>query len=51
MDIQGEPEGVYKALELVAAHLRKFLVDRSVVGIFETQVSSLAEVLFVVLAL
>lgn len=37
VDIQGEPEGVYKALELVAAHLRKFLVDRSVVGIFETQ--------------
>ncbi|KAK6940721.1 K Homology domain, type 1 [Dillenia turbinata] len=37
VEIQGEPAGVHKAVELIASHLRKFLVDRSVVGIFEMQ--------------
>lgn len=37
VDIQGEPAGLHKAVELIAAHLRKFLVDRSVVGVFEVQ--------------
>ncbi|KAL2507795.1 Floweringlogy domain [Forsythia ovata] len=37
VEIQGEPEGLQKAVELIATHLRKFLVDRSVIGIFETQ--------------
>ncbi|KAI3742641.1 hypothetical protein L1987_60333 [Smallanthus sonchifolius] len=37
VEIQGDPTGVRKALELIATHLRKFLVDRSVIGIFETQ--------------
>ncbi|KAK1426786.1 hypothetical protein QVD17_15466 [Tagetes erecta] len=37
VEIHGEPTGVRKALELIATHLRKFLVDRSVIGIFETQ--------------
>lgn len=37
VEIQGEPAGVHKAVELIALHLRKFLVDRSIVGVFETQ--------------
>ncbi|XP_073051329.1 flowering locus K homology domain-like [Primulina eburnea] len=37
VEIQGEPSGVHKAVELIATHLRKFLVDRSVVGVFEMQ--------------
>ncbi|XP_071689453.1 flowering locus K homology domain-like [Rutidosis leptorrhynchoides] len=37
VDIQGDPAGVTKALELIATHLRKFLVDRSVIGMFEMQ--------------
>lgn len=39
VEVQGEASGVHKAIELIATHLRKFLVDRSVVGIFEKQVS------------
>ncbi|KAF5184716.1 Rna-binding kh domain-containing protein pepper [Thalictrum thalictroides] len=35
VEIQGEPSCVHKAVELVASHLRKFLVDRSVIGLFE----------------
>ncbi|KAK9057363.1 hypothetical protein SSX86_022198 [Deinandra increscens subsp. villosa] len=37
VEIHGEPTSVHKALELIATHLRKFLVDRSVIGIFEMQ--------------
>ncbi|KAF5820612.1 putative K domain-containing protein [Helianthus annuus] len=37
VEIHGDPTGVHKALELIATHLRKFLVDRSVIGIIETQ--------------
>nr|XP_043637124.1 flowering locus K homology domain-like [Erigeron canadensis] len=37
VEVQGEPSGVHKGVELIATHLRKFLVDRSVVGIFEKQ--------------
>jgi poly(rC)-binding protein 2/3/4 len=40
VEIQGEPLGVQKAVELIASHLRKFLVDRSVLPLFETHVSS-----------
>lgn len=39
VEVQGEPSGVHKAIELIATHLRKFLVDRSIVGVFEKQVS------------
>ena len=39
VEVQGEPTGVHKAVELIASHLRKFLVDRSVISIFEIQVS------------
>ncbi|XP_016513880.2 flowering locus K homology domain [Nicotiana tabacum] len=35
VEIQGEPAGVHKAVEMIATHLRKFLVDRSVIGVFE----------------
>ncbi|GAV59112.1 KH_1 domain-containing protein [Cephalotus follicularis] len=35
--IQGEPASVHKAVELIANHLRKFLVDRSIVSVFENQ--------------
>ncbi|KAK4338720.1 hypothetical protein RND71_043207 [Anisodus tanguticus] len=35
VEIQGEPAGVHKAVEMIAAQLRKFLVDRSVIGVFE----------------
>ncbi|KAE7997738.1 hypothetical protein FH972_002343 [Carpinus fangiana] len=37
VEIQGESAGVHKAVELILNHLRKFLVDRSIVGVFETQ--------------
>nr|XP_004495126.1 flowering locus K homology domain-like [Cicer arietinum] len=37
VEIQGDMAGVHKAVELIALHLRKFLVDRSIVGVFETQ--------------
>ncbi|XP_057741233.1 flowering locus K homology domain-like [Arachis stenosperma] len=37
VEIQGESAGVHKAVELIALHLRKFLVDRGIVGVFETQ--------------
>ncbi|CAD6205886.1 unnamed protein product [Miscanthus lutarioriparius] len=36
VEIQGKPLGVQKAVELIASHLRKFLVDRSVLPLFET---------------
>ncbi|GFZ13564.1 RNA-binding KH domain-containing protein [Actinidia rufa] len=35
VEIQGEPMGVHKAVELIATQLRKFLVDRSVISVFE----------------
>ncbi|XP_010274156.1 PREDICTED: flowering locus K homology domain-like [Nelumbo nucifera] len=35
VEIQGEPAGVHKAVELIASHLRKFLVDHSVIPVFE----------------
>ena len=41
VEIQGEPTGVHKAVELIATQLRKFLVDRIVVFVFEMHVSLL----------
>ncbi|KAL5994904.1 hypothetical protein ACLOJK_024961 [Asimina triloba] len=41
VEIQGEPKGVHKAVELIASHLRKFLVDRSVLPLFEVRMSTL----------
>ncbi|PIA31471.1 hypothetical protein AQUCO_04900046v1 [Aquilegia coerulea] len=40
VEVQGEASGVHKAVELIASHLRKFLVDRSVIGIFEMQMQN-----------
>eukprot|EP00262_Sarcandra_glabra_P002820 TRINITY_DN131_c0_g1_i1.p1 TRINITY_DN131_c0_g1~~TRINITY_DN131_c0_g1_i1.p1 ORF type:complete len:487 (-),score=101.89 TRINITY_DN131_c0_g1_i1:278-1609(-) len=40
VEIQGEPSGVHKAVELIASHLRKFLVDRSVIPLFEMHMSN-----------
>ncbi|XP_057960808.1 flowering locus K homology domain isoform X1 [Malania oleifera] len=37
VEVVGEPAGIHKALELIASHLRKFLVDRSVIPLFEMQ--------------
>lgn len=37
VEVIGEPAGVHKAVELIASHLRKFLVDRSVIPLFEMQ--------------
>ncbi|XP_077241498.1 flowering locus K homology domain-like [Tasmannia lanceolata] len=39
VEIVGEPTGVHKAVELVASHLRRFLVDRSVLPLFEMHAS------------
>lgn len=39
VEVVGDATGVHKALELIASHLRKFLVDRSVIPIFEMNVS------------
>ena len=41
VEVVGEPAGVHKAIELIASHLRKFLVDRSIIPIFEMNVSFL----------
>ncbi|KAI4301942.1 hypothetical protein L6164_035173 [Bauhinia variegata] len=35
VEVVGDPAGVHKAIELIASHLRKFLVDRGVIPIFE----------------
>lgn len=38
VEVVGDPTGVHKAVELIASHLRKFLVDRSIIPIFEMHV-------------
>ncbi|KAJ8759421.1 hypothetical protein K2173_006943 [Erythroxylum novogranatense] len=35
VEVVGEPTGVHKAVELIASHLRRFLVDRSIIPLFE----------------
>lgn len=39
VEIEGGPTCVHAAIELIAGHLRKFLVHRSIIGVFEMQVS------------
>lgn len=39
VEVQGDPRNVQRAMELVVSHLRKFLVDRSVLPLFELNVS------------
>ncbi|XVF21644.1 hypothetical protein REPUB_Repub12eG0108300 [Reevesia pubescens] len=36
-EIEGEPTGVHKAVELIASPLQKFLVHHSIIGVFEMQ--------------
>jgi hypothetical protein len=38
VEVQGEAGSVHKAVELIVSHLRKFLVDRSVLPLFEADV-------------
>ncbi|CAL4941801.1 unnamed protein product [Urochloa decumbens] len=38
IEIWGLPSGVQKALKLIASHLRKYLVDRSVIPLFDRHV-------------
>lgn len=38
VEVVGDPAGVHKSVELIASHLRKFLVDRSIIPIFEMNV-------------
>ncbi|KAL6968228.1 hypothetical protein U1Q18_034029 [Sarracenia purpurea var. burkii] len=42
VEVQGEPIGVHNAVELIATHLRKFLVDRTVISLFEMQMQMLS---------
>ncbi|KAG0627131.1 hypothetical protein M758_2G176200 [Ceratodon purpureus] len=35
VEVQGDPRNVQRAMELVVSHLRKFLVDRTVLPLFE----------------
>ncbi|KAL5837756.1 hypothetical protein ACOSQ3_014925 [Xanthoceras sorbifolium] len=35
VEVVGDAPGVHKAIELIASHLRKFLVDRSIIPLFE----------------
>ncbi|KAL8528089.1 hypothetical protein ACS0TY_005779 [Phlomoides rotata] len=37
VEVVGDPAGTHKAIELIASHLRKFLVDRSIISIIEMQ--------------
>ncbi|KAK4783257.1 hypothetical protein SAY86_007631 [Trapa natans] len=37
VEVVGDASGVHKGIELIASHLRKFLVDRSVIPLFEIQ--------------
>ncbi|RAL49024.1 hypothetical protein DM860_001344 [Cuscuta australis] len=41
VEVVGEPTGVHTAIELIASHLKKFLVDRSIIPVFEQQMQML----------
>ena len=38
VEVVGDPASVHKVVELIASHLRKFLVDQSIIPIFEMHV-------------
>ncbi|XP_074311425.1 flowering locus K homology domain [Silene latifolia] len=40
VEVVGEPTNVHKAIELIASHLRKFLVDRSIISVFEKEMQA-----------
>ncbi|CAI9106190.1 OLC1v1005275C2 [Oldenlandia corymbosa var. corymbosa] len=37
VEVSGDPAATHKGIELIASHLRKFLVDRSIISVFESQ--------------
>jgi poly(rC)-binding protein 3/4 len=47
VEVVGDPIGVHKAVEMIASHLKKFLVDRSIIPIFEMNVSVLIHITLV----
>ncbi|CAA0838868.1 Flowering locus K homology domain [Striga hermonthica] len=40
VEVVGEPGSTHKAIELIASHLRKFLVDRSIIPVIEMQMQT-----------
>ncbi|KAK6143304.1 hypothetical protein DH2020_023652 [Rehmannia glutinosa] len=40
VEVVGEPASIHKAIELIASHLRKFLVDRSIIPVIEMQMQT-----------
>nr|AUS89391.1 HSP20-like chaperones protein [Sesuvium portulacastrum] len=40
VEVVGEPANVHSAIELIASQLRKFLVDRSIIPLFEKQMQA-----------
>ncbi|KAL6560549.1 hypothetical protein OROGR_004108 [Orobanche gracilis] len=40
VEVVGEPVSIHKAVELIASHLRKFLVDRSIIPVIEMQMQT-----------
>ncbi|WCJ39951.1 RNA-binding KH domain-containing protein [Euphorbia peplus] len=40
VEVLGDAAGVHKAVELIGSHLRKFLVDRSIIPVFEMQMQN-----------
>lgn len=40
VEVAGDPANVHSAVELIASHLRKFLVDRSIIPLFEKQMQA-----------
>ncbi|TYI55459.1 hypothetical protein E1A91_D11G143400v1 [Gossypium mustelinum] len=42
VEIEGGPTCVHAAIELIAGHLRKFLVHRSIIGVFEMQMQNVS---------
>ncbi|KAL6514894.1 hypothetical protein OROGR_020473 [Orobanche gracilis] len=40
VEVVGEPASIHKAVELIASHLRKFLVDRSIIPVIEIQMQT-----------
>lgn len=39
VEVRGDRGGVHQSVELISEHLRKYLVDHSVIPLFEIQVS------------
>lgn len=46
VEVVGKPTGIHKAVELIASYLRIFLVDDSVIPLFEVQVRKFLSFVF-----